>query len=328
VGAPRSGTTWLQNMLGSHPSVASPQETDLFRRYLEPLTDAWEWQHRGGPGAWADRRFKGLPAVLSTDEFTAIARDFTDAIVARAAALRPGATIVLEKSPSTSLCADVVTALMPDARVVHLVRDGRDVAASLLAASESWGRWWAPRTLPQAARAWLTHVRGARRASELGLPYFELRYEALSRGDAGVLSDLHRFCGIDLPEDAAASLYASFSFERMAGTADRAPDESRLLVGGDFGAEAAGRAEPEGFYRRGAVAGWRDEWTAKDRLVFDAVAGDLLVELGYEPDHRWAADAMRARVYRYQALASSAVGASTRWLGRRGDRLSQRTPRA
>jgi hypothetical protein len=315
-------------MLGSHPSVASPQETDLFRRYLEPLTEAWEWQHRGGPGAWADRRFKGLPAVLSTDEFTAIARDFTDAIVARAAALRPGASIVLEKSPSTSLCTDVIAALTPDARVVHLVRDGRDVAASLLAASQGWGRWWAPRTLPQAARAWVTHVRGARRAPELGLPYFEVRYEALTAGDARALADLHRFCGIDVTEEDATSLYESFSFERMAGTADRPADESRLLVGGDFGPEAAGRAEPEGFYRRGTVAGWRDDWTTRDRLVFDAVAGDLLVELGYEPDHRWAADSMRSRVYRYQALASSAVGASTRWLGRRGDGLSQRTPRA
>ena len=63
VGAPRSGTTWLQSMLGAHPAAATPQETDLFSRYVTPLADAWSWQLRGGPDAWRKRRFKGLPAV-------------------------------------------------------------------------------------------------------------------------------------------------------------------------------------------------------------------------------------------------------------------------
>ena len=125
--------------------------------------------------------------MLTSEEFFAIARDFTHTILENAAALRPGATIVLEKSPSTSLCADVIARLTPDARVVHLVRDGRDVAASLLAASEGWGRWWAPRTLPLATQSWVTHVQGARRASALGLPYLEVRYETLSRRDSAGL---------------------------------------------------------------------------------------------------------------------------------------------
>ncbi len=29
VGAPRSGTTWLQHLLGAHPRIATRQETDL-----------------------------------------------------------------------------------------------------------------------------------------------------------------------------------------------------------------------------------------------------------------------------------------------------------
>ena len=46
VGAPRSGTTWLQTMLGAHPDVVTPQETDLFSRYLAPLDDAGAHQSR------------------------------------------------------------------------------------------------------------------------------------------------------------------------------------------------------------------------------------------------------------------------------------------
>jgi hypothetical protein len=322
VGAPRSGTTWLQTILAHHPTVASPQETDLFRRYLEPLGEAWRWQQRGGVRAWADRRFKGLPAVLTNDEFDEVTRDYAAAILRKALALRPGASIVLEKSPSTSLCAETIAQLTPHARVVHLIRDGRDVAASLLAASEGWGRWWAPRSLPQAARSWVTHVQGARRAADLRLPYLEVRYEALVQRDVSVLREVHEFCGIDLTGQQCGALYEEFSFQRMADAT-----EAGLLVGGEFGPYAKDRVEPEGFYRSGKVAGWSDDWSAHDRLVFDTIAGALLVDLGYEINHRWAADPMRSRAYRYQALAAAAVASSTGWIGRRGERIAQRMPR-
>jgi hypothetical protein len=178
----------------------------------------------------------------------------------------------------------------------------------------------------------VTHVQGARRASALGLPYLEVRYETLSRRDSAGLREVHQFCGIDVTEQECAGLYERFSFDRMAATAGpgAAPATASpgLLVGGDFATGAEGRVEPEGFYRKGRVAGWRDEWSARERLVFDAVGGDLLVELGYEPDHRWAADPLRSRMYRYQAVASAAVGKSTRWLGRQGERLAQKTPRS
>ncbi len=101
------------------------------------------------------------------------------------------------------------------------------------------------------------------------------------------------------------------------------PARRRRLRALRHGPDGAGGLLPQGAGRRFAQG-----WTTHDRLAFDAVAGDLLVELGYEPDHRWAADPMRSRVYRYQAAASAAVGKSTRWLGRQGERLSQRTPRA
>ena len=41
-------------------------------------------------------------------------------------------------------------------------------------------------------------------------------------------------------------------------------------------------------FRSVKKAGWQKEFTAEHRRLFDAVAGDLLIELGYEPDHAWA----------------------------------------
>jgi hypothetical protein len=164
-------------------------------------------------------------------------------------------------------------------------------------------------------------VEGARRASELALPYLEVRYEALSRRDATVLREVHQFCGIDVTESDCAGLYETYSFDRMAGA------DTGLLVAGEFTEYARARVEPEGFYRQGRVAGWRDDWTARERLVFDAAAGDLLVALGYERDHTWVADPMRSRLYRGEAVAAAAIAKAGRWLGRRGDQLTQRTPR-
>jgi sulfotransferase 6B1 len=40
-------------------------------------------------------------------------------------------------------------------------------------------------------------------------------------------------------------------------------------------------------YRRGKKAGWQSEFTPEHRRVFDELAGDLLIELGYESNHDW-----------------------------------------
>ena len=58
--------------------------------------------------------------------------------------------------------------------------------------------------------------------------------------------------------------------------------QNAALVGGAAG--AATRAEPTGFFRKGAVGSWRGEWSLRDRQAFAEEAGALLVELGYEPD--------------------------------------------
>jgi hypothetical protein len=41
-------------------------------------------------------------------------------------------------------------------------------------------------------------------------------------------------------------------------------------------------------FRSGKKAGWQTEFTAEHRRLFDAVAGELLIELGYETNHDWA----------------------------------------
>lgn len=319
VGAPRSGTTWLQTMLGAHPGVATPQETDVFSRFLQPLLDSWTREVRGGPEGWAQRRYKGLHSVLTDAEFTAIGRGMLDEVVDRAAALKPGATVVVEKTPSHSTCAAAIAAFAPDAIVVHLVRDGRDAAASLLAAGRSWGGWWAPRTVARAAAMWSEHVLGARECAAAN-PYLELQYEDLRADGPAALQRVFEHCRIPTTPAECAELLDSFTLDRMAA------GDGSIVIGGAFADAALERSEPAGFFGAGGSGGWRDGWSADDRLTFDAVAGALLVELGYVPDHDWAGAASARRRFERRVARSRRRVAFLGRFGARGAALERTLP--
>lgn len=321
VGAPRSGTTWLQSMLGAHPEAATPQETDLFSRYVTPLAEAWSWQVRGGPEQWRARRFKGLPGVLTTEQFTDVVRGVIDTALDGVRKLAPEASVIVEKSPSHSRCADVLATYAPRARVVHLVRDGRDVAASLMAAGEGWGRGWAPRDLKRAARSWVQHVQGAQQYRKLGFVYREVRYEDLAARNVAVLHDIHAFCGLDIDEAECEARYDRFGRDAMAAGRD-----DPILVGGEFAVAAADRREPEGFFGPGTSGTWRESWTPSQRLLFRSQAGPLLEKLGYEPDGRWAASRGQALGYSASVAMRRAVAGALRRIGRAGDRIGRELP--
>lgn len=319
VGAPRSGTTWLQTMLGAHPAVSTPQETDVFSRYLQPLLDAWDREAAGGPERWAARRYKGLHSVLTEAEFVAIGTSMLDEIIDRAAALKAGAHVVVEKTPSHSTCAAAIGTFAPDVPVAHLTRDGRDVAASLLAAGRSWGGWWAPPTMARAAAMWRDNLLGARESAATN-PYLELRYEDLRTDGPQALQRVFEHCRIPTTPAESAELLDSFTLDRMAA------GEGSILIGGAFAEMATERSEPPGFFGSGSSGSWRTSWSEEDRLTFDAVAGELLVELGYEPDHAWAGSE-RARARFARRLERRRRWASLlQRIGARGDAMERRLP--
>ncbi|MFM7270458.1 MAG: sulfotransferase family protein [Actinomycetes bacterium] len=320
VGAPRSGTTWLQTMLGAHPDVVTPQETDLFSRYLQPLLNSWAREETGGPERWARRRYKGLHSVLTDDEFTEVGRAMLETIVSRASALRPGSSFVVEKTPAHSQCAEAIARFAPDAVVVHLVRDGRDAAASMVAASTSWGGWWAPRTVARAGVMWRKHVEGARRCAATN-PYLEIRYEDLRRDGASALAPVFAHCGLAVDEATCSGWIEQYSLDRMSA------GEGTIAIGGAF-APAAGehRSEPQGFFGRAARGAWEEVWSTEDRLAFATVAGELLIELAYADDHAWAGDDRARNRYARRVARQRRVAGRLVRIGLRGEAMERRLP--
>lgn len=230
VGCARSGTTWLESLLMAHPEVGGVPETEtwLFHQ-LAPL-----WSELGaGPAAAA-----AIPAL----------RRFCDELFASALVMhRPGATFFVEKSPVHSYHLDLITAVYPDAWIVHLVRDGRDVAQSMSRVP------FLRRGLAGAARFWSDVVDEVDRRSA-GLARFrELRYERLCADPVAVSSELLAWAAVPPAPDLE---------ERLARVA-----RTRVSTHG-------GTGRPVG------PGGWR-ELGAADRARIYAGAGANLVRLGY-----------------------------------------------
>jgi len=97
VGAPRSGTTRLQHLLGAHPRIATPQETDLLDRYIASWLGSWRRPPADSTGP--ERRPRGLPAVLTEEQFLTAVRGVVEEVYGTVLERKPGARVVLDKNP-------------------------------------------------------------------------------------------------------------------------------------------------------------------------------------------------------------------------------------
>ncbi len=285
IGAPRSGTTWLQHMLGAHPNIVTSRETHLFSAYIKSLWQAWSFHLRETLEDCKETGFSGLPTILTENEFDELIHEVISKVYRKIIDLKPSATTLLEKDPPYSLHIDLIRRYSPEARFIHIIRDGRDVVASLVAASKGWGHLWAPKRIEEAATMWKDHVLGARQAKLLGNPYIEVRYEDLLADGSAVLKKLFDFCLIETSSEDCSAIYQRFAFNRVR---SQPPEESASIVwGGEFRRRfGTALEEPQGFFGKGKNGAWKEIWGPYERWRVDHVAGDLLADLGYV-DEDW-----------------------------------------
>ena len=275
IGSPRSGTTMLQILLGNHPQVATTVELTLFSRYLGPWLQTWDDEVRNlREKQWQ----QGLPFVLDEAEFLGVARGFAGQIYAKVLANKPAATHLLDKHPGYSLHVAAIKRLLPKARFLHVIRDGRDVGLSMVSARTQMG--FGAATLPEAAAAWKRFVQAARSAKQFAGDYLEVRFEDLLARGVETCAAVLEFCGLPAERAWIAETLEANTFEKMRDRHAAADPRVQLH---------------SGHYRKGEAGGWRAEMSAAERFEFDSIAGDLLRELGYAgPD--WWADSASARV--------------------------------
>jgi len=259
VGAPRSGTTLLRAMANRHSRIGLCDETFFFY---------WVAQRERVFGDLADpaRRARAVDRFLETRRVIRLGLDAASlrrtllaeatsypaffASLLRCYARAQGKEIAGEKTPQHALHARTLLDWYPDARVVHLVRDPRDVAASLKRMPWGSGSRLGDATL------WRDCVAAAE-ACAADPRFLRVRYEALVERPQ---PELERIC---------AALGVAFEPAMLA------------AEGGKSDRWWFDRAQ--GALEKSRVERWRSELGADEIAVVEAAAGDWLARLGYAP---------------------------------------------
>ncbi|MGB7161363.1 MAG: sulfotransferase [Tepidisphaeraceae bacterium] len=283
VGAQRSGTTWLQFLCAAHPKIAGSEELHLFSRYLGHVIGSYWTDLR--EYANADRP-QGLPCVLSQEEFDDALRRFATTVFARILHCKPGATLAIEKTPDHVLHLHYIRHLFPNVKVIHVIRDPRDVVVSQLAAAASWGEAWAPHGVADAAQRWVEWVGKGRQCAGSDL-YTEVRYETLLSDGPRELARVYDFLGLPLEMEEVDRIYAQFSLAALKAAAApsvliKRPNATSPMADGDAGSAGIDHHAPrEAFYRKGQAGAWRESLSEEDVRTVERIAGPLMDELGY-----------------------------------------------
>jgi hypothetical protein len=260
VGAPRSGTTLAQRMLLADPRCAGGQESHFFAT-IGPVLREFDRKR-------AMARPHGMACYWTREEAIAKLRQLWLDAFGPVLVARPQATHLVEKTPDHALWLDVAAEVVPNARVLHVVRDSRAVVASLLRAGRAeWGRAWAPKSIDAAIQVWRRHVEAALASP---LPTHLVRMEDLIEEPARELTAIAEFAGFG-----AEALCLE---KAMLTSLDRS---TRAFVAG--GAVGAPPDEPEGFLRSASESrdGWRQELGWWDERRVWKQTRDILEVLGY-----------------------------------------------
>lgn len=312
IGQPKSGTSWVRATLDSHPEIACLGEGKFFGRDFKTANpssggklpslhslfadseDLKTWARAVGP--WISRRNDPRTRQEALERHVrGLARAAISYFLEDERA-RSGKPIVGDKTPAHTAYLPEMHDLFTDARVIHVIRDGRDQAVSSLF------HWWkesdkaafsklppevfdrrdAYRENPHEfgpgkqsifdedvlrglARGWRENVSQARKLGPklFGDQYFELKYEDLLERPEDLFAEVAGFLGADHDRELIAGCVRKNDFGRMTGGRQR------------------GVEDPGSFFRKGVAGDWENHFTGRDRRIYEEEAGDLLEALGY-----------------------------------------------
>ena len=283
VGNSRSGTTLIGRILDRHPDIYTFQEIHFFEELWDPRadTEALDQEEavrlmatlmdveregylaRRKPARYADEARERLAAV--SDKGWS-APDVFAAVLAYEAA-RHGARLPCDKTPRNIFYLKDILHLYPDARIIEMVRDPRDV---LLSQKNRWRRRYlsgGSHTRSSAIRSWVNYHpaitpriwRGAVRAGnkyKYDERVFRVRFESLVADPVNVVRSVCGFLGVDFMEEMLGVPHVGSSSVR---------DSNRI----GLNSSAIGR------WRNGGLTNTEIHWCEK-------IAASEMKDLGYD----------------------------------------------
>ena len=337
VGSSKSGTTWLQKLLDLHPQIRCHFQVPLF-----PLCDgdlfyparvtlkvpdtpyAGVFSHPEEEARYQAvlRYVKGLEVMTAAFQ-QRIRRGLAPMPLAATERLHRSVRAAIAKTllcdtrekpiSGTKAYTDIESLfdVFPRAKVIHILRDGRDVCVSkrfhtmrkglrysgdeksrlfyrlnrqpaafriiaFLRRKFGWfGESWFHRpgediplltkeSLTKFATEWRNIVRYNLYAGERYQGRFlTIKYEALLTDGQRTVCRVLDFLGADCSTIIADRLLEETRFDRLT------------------------EKEGNSFFRKGKTGDWKNHFRTVDARRFHRLAGDLLIQLGYEPDAQW-----------------------------------------
>ncbi|MDP1715448.1 MAG: sulfotransferase [Anaerolineales bacterium] len=295
MGHARSGTTLLMRLARLHPEVHCNYQAHFFTRQpllksLVNTPEAEEWLTRKS-NRWNQGRDLS-PLVL---------RSAADFIMERDAA-REGKMIVGDKSPSSTIHGQAVRDMYmvyPDAKLIYIIRDGRDVLISerfrnfveeskflstedkriiadlqVDSAPFTDGRRsiFTETFIRRVAKDWVEDLQETEDEGKrlFGENYIGMRYEDLLNNSFEEMSRLWKFLGV---KNINVSLVDEIKTEMGSN-----PDEEW---------QAKRNEGIASFLPKGQAGNWSKLFTARDRMIFKEAAGEMLKKWKYEKDSDW-----------------------------------------
>ena len=198
VGSPRSGTTLFASLLDRHSSICVPPETQFCFGVLPMGRVPGETPDHGRIADQVFDYWRIVDLNVSRQEFAArfgrVEASYANAFRCLLECYREnaGTGVVVEKSPLHLHYVDLLLEWFPDAQVFCIVRDGRDVAASITKAPFSH------RNPRRHAAEWVYESQLTRQLIERYPDnLFALRFEDLLTEPANVVSNVCKRLGVD-----------------------------------------------------------------------------------------------------------------------------------
>jgi hypothetical protein len=294
-GHARSGTTLLMRLARLHPEVHCNYQAHFFTRQplLNSLVNTLETEE------WLSR--KSNRWNQGRDLSPLVLRAAADFIMERDAA-KEGKRIVGDKSPSSTIHGQAVRdmhSIYPDAKLVYIVRDGRDVLVSerfrnfveeskflssedkriIEALRKDQSQFtngtrsiFTENFIRRVTKGWVQNVEETEDEGRrlFGNNYFGIRYEDLLAKPFFEMTKLWRFLGV---REIIGSLVEAVRSEMASN-----PDEEW---------QAKRNEEIASFLPKGQAGNWQKLFTERDKTLFKEIAGETLIRWNYEADSQW-----------------------------------------
>jgi hypothetical protein len=270
-GAPRSGTTWLQYLLDSHPDVSCRGE-GLFMQHLAAPLEKMMKERRQAVESKNNTVFRGLGGypLPEPDDVEFLLRTAILLALEQQCAQKP-CRAVGEKTPENVFFFPRLKRLFPAARLICITRDPRDVLTS------TWHFFYKPKAVADEQAAKMKLIRlalpsmqaAARAALELKEQYpsdcMIVSYESMRAASAATAARLFRFLGVSDDDEVVARCVAQTSFSELSG------------------GRPAGVAKEGSFFRKGIVGDWRSTLTPEMNEMILRELGAFFPDFGWEP---------------------------------------------